>query len=101
MRGRPRNTDYRNTVFKCLLDAPSGMWVNQISRLTGIPAKTVTNILDEFYDKGLITDNNISKITTAKVKLRFVTLKPIRQEELANRLKAEKTIDKVKSWHGT
>ncbi len=99
MRGRPRNTDYRNAIFKCLVNAGDSLWVNQISRLTGVPAKTVTNILDEFRDKGLIDDRDIARETKGKVKMRFVTLKQISTEELASKLKAEKTIAKIKSWH--
>lgn len=99
MRGRPKSIDYRNAVFKCLADAESSLWVNQISRLTGVPAKTVTNILDEFHDKGLIDDRDIARETKGKVKMRFVTLKSLSREELTSRLKAEKTISKIRSWH--
>ena len=75
-KGRKKNLDYRNAVFKCLLDHKGALWVNMISELTGIPAKTVTNILDEFYSKGMITDHDIARETNGRVKFRLVSLNP-------------------------
>ena len=98
MRGRPKNSDYRNAVFKCLVNAGGTLWVNQISRLTGIPSKTVTNILDEFQEKGLIEDRDFSKETQGKIKMRLVSLKQMSREDLLNRLKAERIIAKIKGW---
>lgn len=76
---RKRNMELRKKIIACLKRAyaeDEPLWVNEISRRTGIAHSTVSLILDDMSVKGMITDiNPFREAEGMHIKLRMVKLK--------------------------